>query len=132
MVLAKDQNIFLASLPSAGQVDVVVEHVILDFSVVVDTLVVDKVVVAGKLIVDMVVTTEMVVYMARARLKQLDGKARQHMVVLYFPLLPLWNWSDLLASLGGQNMISSLHLRHWQHMATFLSSPGSQFVLQQK
>ena len=39
MVLAKDQNVFLASLPSAGQVDVVVEHVAVDFDVIVDMVV---------------------------------------------------------------------------------------------
>lgn len=53
MVLENDQNVFLASLPSAGYVDVVVENVDVDFGVV-----------AGKLVVDM--AADMVADMALA------------------------------------------------------------------
>lgn len=49
------------------------EHVVVDFGVVVDR----------------VVVTKMVVDMVQARWQQPDGKTREHMVVLYFPLLPL-------------------------------------------
>lgn len=116
MVLEKDQNVFLASSPSAGQFDAIVEHVVVDFGVVVDR----------------VVVTKMVVDMVQARWQQPDGKTREHMVVLYFPLLPLQHWSDLIASSGGYDMISSPHLKHWQCMSTTLSLPRSQFVPQQK
>jgi hypothetical protein len=51
MILAKDRNVFLASLPSADWVDVV-EHVAVDSDVVVGKPVVDKVV---DIVADMVV-----------------------------------------------------------------------------
>ena len=52
---------------------------------------VDMVVYVGKSVVDRVVIAEMAIRMARALWKQLDGKKREYMVEIYFPLLPFWH-----------------------------------------
>lgn len=122
MVRVQDQNVYLTSLFFVGQVDAIVERVVIHFCVVVDTLVFDMAVVVGKSVVDIVIVAEMVVDMAREQCQYLDGKAREYVVELYFSLIPLWNWSDLMASLRSWSMISSLHLRQWQHMVTSPSS----------
>ena len=54
MTLAKDRNVFLASLPSAGQVDVVVENVVVDSDAAAGKPAVDK---AVDIVVDVVAGT---------------------------------------------------------------------------
>lgn len=48
MGATRDQTVFMASLPSVGQVDAVEECIIVDFGSIIDTLVVDTTVVIGK------------------------------------------------------------------------------------
>lgn len=48
MGVARDQTVFLASLPFVGQVDAIEERVVVEFGVVDDTLVIDTLIVVGK------------------------------------------------------------------------------------